>query len=83
VQIIHPDQFGNPLWINGGLSKNKHRDSRDRLKVIEEYMLETREPHWAADIDPDGGGGFWYLWDGLTLFLVLRGVRSQRCLMRR
>jgi hypothetical protein len=55
VQIMHPDQFGRPLWINGGLSRNKWK-VLDVLKNIEVYLLEPG--NWQADKDPNGGGGF-------------------------
>jgi hypothetical protein len=56
VQIMHPDEYGQPLWINGGLSRNKFTGMVDKLKEIDVYLLEPGR--WEGDGSLDGRGGF-------------------------
>ncbi|KAL3897270.1 MAG: hypothetical protein SGCHY_003532 [Lobulomycetales sp.] len=39
VQMMHLDEFDKPLWINGGLSENKHH-SQVELKEMKQYVHE-------------------------------------------
>ena len=41
VQMIHVDEFERPVWINGGMAKNKLLGDFS-IQPFEEYLLESR-----------------------------------------